>query len=224
MVGMRLKRGGGELLNQAADGIAVRAQAALFDYNVALLVKLAHHGMEKALGLKVGPQFQPILGQGIVVGGFVFAGVGVHVFAAVLLDDLAEFVGLDEFVGGGNGVFPFFFQLLQLCFVAAHALVVLAHVGGVSGLNLGQSGLFSGIVGGADFVSALERHVFEHVRHARLAHGILHRAGVDQRKEREDGSLGPLADDQGQAIWKLFDRDALGEGGDILGGAEGGKK
>ena len=39
------KRSGGELLDQAADGITVGAQSTLLDHDVALFIKLSHHGM-----------------------------------------------------------------------------------------------------------------------------------------------------------------------------------
>src|SRR5437763_1638915 len=99
MIGMCLERGGGELLDQAADGIAVRAQASLFDDYIALFVKLTHHRMKESFRFQISPQFKPVLGQRVVVIGLVFGSVGVHVFAAVLLDNFAEFIGFDELVG-----------------------------------------------------------------------------------------------------------------------------
>ena len=62
VIGMGFKRGGGELLEQAADGIAVGAHAALFDHDVALFVKLAQHGMKKTLGFEIGPEFEAVCG------------------------------------------------------------------------------------------------------------------------------------------------------------------
>ena len=107
---------------------------------------------------------------------------------------LPNCVGHDVFVGLGDGVFPGFFQLLQLGFVAADGLVALGDVGGVGGLDFLQRGLFGGVVGGADLVGALERHVLEHVGEAGLAHGVLRGTGVDQSEEGEDRSFGTLAD------------------------------
>src|SRR5208283_4702716 len=132
------ERSGVELLQQPAGGIAVGAQAALFDYHVALFIELAQHGMKKTLGLQIGPQLQPIRGQRVVIGGLVVIGEGVEILAAALLDDLAKLVGHNIFVGFGNGVLPAFFELFQFGLVAAHALVALRDVGGVCGLNLFQ--------------------------------------------------------------------------------------
>ena len=63
MIGMRLKSGCVELLQQASDRIAVGTQAPLLDHNIAFLIKLAHHGMQKALGLEIRPELEPVLGQ-----------------------------------------------------------------------------------------------------------------------------------------------------------------
>ena len=116
---------------------------------------------------------------------------------------LPNCVGDDVFVGLGDGVFPGFFQLLQLRFVAADGLVALGDVGGVGNLDLCQSWLFGGVIRGADLVGALEGHVLEHVREAGLAHRVLHGTGIDQGEEGEDRSLRALADDDGQAVGQL---------------------
>ena len=193
MVGMRLERCVDELLDQAADGIAVGAHAALFDDDVALFVELAHDGMQEALGFEIGPEFEAVRREGVEVIGLVVAGVGVHALAAFALDDLAKFVGLDVFVGFRDGVFPGFFKFLELVVVAADALVALRDVVGIRDLNLGESGLFGGIVGGADLVGALEGHVLEHVGQAGFAHGVLNGAGVDVCEEREHRRFRALA-------------------------------
>ena len=48
--------------------------------------------MQEAFGFEIGPEFKTIFGQGIVISGFVVVSEGVHVLAAILLDDLSEFV------------------------------------------------------------------------------------------------------------------------------------
>src|SRR6202041_3184209 len=139
-------------------------------------------------------------GERIVIRGLVVISIGVEILAAVLLDDFAEFVGLDVFVGRGDVVLPILFQLLQPGFVAAHGLVALGDVGGVGKLDLFKGRFFGGVIGSADLVGSLERHVFEHVCQSRLAHGVLRRACVDQCVERKNWSLRALADQNSQAV------------------------
>src|SRR5690348_15516291 len=110
--------------------------------------------MHKTLGFEVGPEFEPVFRQGVVVGGLVVARVGVHVFAAVALDQFAEFIRLYVFVGSGDGIFPGFFELLQLRVIPANGIVTLGNVGGVGGFDFCKRGLFGGVVGGANLVGA----------------------------------------------------------------------
>ena len=74
--------------------------------------------------------------------------------------------GFDEFVGCRDGVFPGFFELLQLCGVLPDSLVAFGDVGGIGDLDFCESGFLGGVVGGADLVGAFERHVLEHVGEA----------------------------------------------------------
>ena len=87
---MRLEGGGGELLQQPADGIAVGAHAALFNHHIALLVELAHDRMQEALRFEVGPKFQPVFRKRVVIFGLVFAGRSVQAFGAVAFENLRE--------------------------------------------------------------------------------------------------------------------------------------
>ena len=150
MIGMGFEGRGVELFEQAADGIAISAQAALFDHDVTFFIKLAQHGMKEALRLEIGPELQPIRRQRVVIAGLVVIGEGVEILTAVLLDDLAELVGHHVFVGFGDGVFPRFFQLLQLGLVAAHFFIALGDVSGIGGFDFFQRELLGGVVGGAD--------------------------------------------------------------------------
>ena len=172
-----------ELLDQAADGVAVGAQSALFDHHVAFFIKLAHHRVQETLGFEVGPEFEAIRREGVEVVGFIVAGIGVHALAALALDDLAKFVGLDVFLGFVDGVLPCFLELLDLVLIAIDAFIALGNVCCVLGFYLGEGCFFGGIVRSADLVGSLEGHVLEHVREPGLAHGVLHRAGIDVGEE-----------------------------------------
>ena len=123
----------------------------------------------------------------------------------------------------GDGVLPGLLQIFQLLLVPADALVALLDVGGVGCLHFRQRNFFGGVVRGANLVRALERHVLEHVGQAGLAHGVLHRAGVHVGVEGKDRGFRTLADDDGQAVVQLLDRDSLLEGSQILRGGERGK-
>ncbi len=85
--------------------------------------------------------------------------------------------------------FQAFSSSLQLGLVAAHAFVALSDIGGVSDLDFLERGLLGGVVGGANFIRALERHVLEHVSQAGLSHGILRRTRIDHGKKGKDRSL-----------------------------------
>ena len=108
MVGMCHESLFRELLQQPAEGIAIGAHAPLFDDYVALLIEFPHYGMQEALGLKIGPEFQAILGKRVVVRGLVVVGEGIHVFTAILLDDFSELIGDDVLVRAGNRILPGF--------------------------------------------------------------------------------------------------------------------
>ena len=136
--------------------------------------------------------------------------------APFFFGDLGELVGDDIFLGLGLGIFEGLLERRQLGRVLADALAVLGVVGGVGGLDFGERDLLGGIVGGADLVGALEGDVLEHVGEAAGALRVVRRAGVDQRVEAEDRSLGPLADDQREAVGQDLDGGALLEAGEIL--------
>ena len=214
----------GELLKQAAERIAVGPHAAFFDDYIALFIKLAQHGMQEAFGFEVSPQLETIHGKRVVIFGLVVTGGGVHVLATVLFNELAEGVADDVFVGLRDGVFPGLFELLQLCVIAANRLVALCEVGGVGNLDLLQGRLFGGVIGGADFVGALECHVLEHMRQAGGPQGILRGTSIHQSKKGENRGFGTLADHEREAIGQLFDSDALFEGRDVLPQSNGGEQ
>ena len=129
MVGMRREGCFRKLFEQPAERTAVGAHAAFFDDDIALLVELAHHRMQKALGFEIGPELEAIFWKRVVIVGLIVTGGGVHVLAAILFDDLAEGILDHVLVGLGNGVFPCFFQVLQFRFVATDGLVALVKVG-----------------------------------------------------------------------------------------------
>ena len=185
----------GELLQQTAEWIALRPHTPFFNHHIALFVKLAHDRVKETLGLEIGPQLEPVFGQGIVILGLIVAGGGVHVLAATLLHNFAEFVGHDVLVGCGNRILPGFLQFLQLGFVLIHPFIALSNVGGIRRLHLLQSRLFGSIVLGSNLVRALERHVLEHVRQPGLLHGVLNRPRVHHRIKREHRRFRTLADD-----------------------------
>ena len=159
-----------------------------------------------------------------MVSRFVVIGEGIHVLAAILFDELAEFVGDDVLIGLGNGVFPRLFQLLESGFITAHALVALGDVGGISGLHFFQGHFLRRVVLGADFIGTLESHVLEHVGQPGFSQGVLRRSRVHHGKEREYRSLGPFTDENDQAVVELLDRNALLEGCDVLSCGEDRKK
>src|ERR1700680_2700925 len=97
MIRVSRKGGGGELLHQATDGIAVSPHAPFFNHYVAFLVKFAHHGMQKAFGFEIRPKLKSIFRQRVVISSLVVTGEGVHVLAAVLFHELAKGVAYDDF-------------------------------------------------------------------------------------------------------------------------------
>src|ERR1700761_2217814 len=102
MIGMGFKSRGVKLFEQATNGVAIRSQAALFDYDVALFVKLAQNGMEKTLGLEISPKLQAVRRQLVVIAGLIVIGEGVKILTAILLNDFAKLVGHHVFVGFGD--------------------------------------------------------------------------------------------------------------------------
>ena len=213
---MRDVGGGEELLDHAADGGGVDAHATLFLNDVALLVELALDGLADALAFEIGPELETVGGHAPEVLGGVFGGRGVDADGAVLLGDVGELIGDDELLRFGLGVLEGFLEAGELCGVLADALAEFGVVGGVGDFDLREGDLFGGIVGGADLLGALEGHVLEHVGEAAVALGIVGRAGVDQRVEAEDGSLGTLADDQREAVRQDLYRCSLLKTREIL--------
>jgi hypothetical protein len=213
---VRGEGGGQELLEQPPGGLAVRAHPALLHDHVALLVELAHHGLEEPLGLQVGPQLQAVGGEGIVVVGLVAAGAGVETDAALAVHDLAERVGDHVAVGLLDGLLPGLLQLRHLLLVRAYRPAPLRVVGDVGLLHLLQGGLLGGVVGGADDVRPLEGHVLEHVGQAGDAGHLAVGPHVDVDVEGEDRRFGPLQDDQGEAVVQDLDRHPLLEGSEVL--------
>ena len=60
MIRMGFESGCVELFEQAADGIAISAQAALFDHNVTFFIKLPQYGMKKPFRLQVRPELKSV--------------------------------------------------------------------------------------------------------------------------------------------------------------------
>ena len=103
---------------------------------------------------------------------------------------LPNSLGLTYFSAVGDSLLPGLLQFLQLGCVPADALVALFDVGGVSVLDLFQRELFSGVVGGADLVGALERHVLEHVGQAGGAMGSCAEPASTWVKNEKTGASG----------------------------------
>src|SRR5205814_5754692 len=99
MIRMCLESRRDELLEQTSDGPAIGTHPALLDYHVALFIKFAHHGVDEALGLEIGPQFETIFRKGIVIPGLVIIGKRVQAFASVAFHDLAKLIGHHILVG-----------------------------------------------------------------------------------------------------------------------------
>src|SRR5216684_8209394 len=163
---MSLKRCGRKLLDQPSGWITVGAQTPLLDHHIALFVKLAHYWVYETLRLEIGPQFEPVGWQRVVIGSFVVAGAGIEILPAVLLDELAKFVGLDVLIGLGDSILPSLFEFLQLRFVTSAPLIALLDVSGIRSLNFCQRDLFGRVIGRTNLVRPLEGHVLEHVSQA----------------------------------------------------------
>ena len=118
-----------------------------------------------------------------MIAGLVVICEGIEILTAALLDDFAELVGHYVFVSLSDGVFPRFFQFLQLGLVAAYFFITFRDVCCVSGLDFFQRGLLGSVVGTADLIRALESHVLKHVCQPCRAHGVLRGTGIHQRKE-----------------------------------------
>ena len=217
-VGVGGEGGRQELLDQAADRLALGAHAALFEDDVALLVELAHHRCEIALGLEVRPQLEAVGGEGEEVAGLVRVREGVQADAALAVDDLAELVLDHERVGLGDPVPPRLLELLHLRLVAAHHATPLDVVGGIGALDRRERGLLLRVVRRPDPVGALEGHVLEHVREPRDPGHLAIAAHVHVREEGEDRRLGALAHENRQAVRERLDAHLLLEGGEVLGG------
>src|SRR6267378_4703687 len=99
MVRMCLESGRDELFQQTSDGPAIGAHPALLNHYIALLVKLAHYGMEETFGLEIGPQLETIFWEGIVIPGLVIVGKRIQSFASVALHDLAKLIGYYILIG-----------------------------------------------------------------------------------------------------------------------------
>ena len=217
-VGMRGEGRGQELLDQPADRLALGAHPPLLVDDVALLVEVAHHRLQVALRLEVGPELQPVGGEGEEVAGLVGVGEGVQAHAALAVDDLAELVLHHVGVGLGDPVLPRLLELGDLLVVAPDALAALRVVGGVGRLDRLERRLLLRVVGGPDAVGALEGHVLEHVGEAGDAGHLAVAAHVHVGEEGEDRRLGALAHEQREAVRERLDAHLLLEGGQVLGG------
>ena len=159
--------------------------------------------MREALRFEVGPELEPVRGQTVEVVGSVGAGAGVEPDTTDAVDDLTEFVGFDELVGGLLGCRDLLAQRPQAQRIrpgALGALRIEVHVecvDVVDGLSLLRDVL------GSDLVRALERHVFEHVREAGLTGFLVHRAGIDVGEEAEHRTVVPLEHDEAQTVAQL---------------------
>ena len=151
--------------------------------------------MDEARGLEIRPKLQPVLGQRVVIGRFVQVGIGVQSFGAATFQNLRKLVGLNVFLRLSNCILPCLLQVFQLLVIPAHRLIPFRDVGGIRLLHLGERGFFGGVVGGANFVRALESHVFKHVGHSGLAQGILNGSDVHVGTEGEHRSFRTLIND-----------------------------
>jgi hypothetical protein len=124
---------------------------------------------------------------------------------------------------GNSFGFTYFCASAMSSFQAADAFVSFLDIGGVRRLDFCQGNFFCRVVRGANLVCAFEGHVLEHVGEAGLSHGVLHRAGVHVSIERKDWGLGTLADQYGETVVQLLDRDSLFERCQILRGGDGGQ-
>jgi hypothetical protein len=107
------------------------------------------------------------------------------------------------------GVFEILFQLGQLLLIPAHGLQVFGLVGVVGRLHSGQGNLLGGVILGADLAGSLEGQVFEHMRQAALARGIVHVARINKGGVAENRRLRPLAYDQRQPVGQDFGCNSL---------------
>ena len=140
-VGVRVEGRGDELLDQAADRLALGAHAALFDDHVALLVELAEHRLEEALGLEIGEQLELVGGQRVEVAGGVGAGGGVQPDAALAATSSSNSFVVDERWAASCFVLEGREELLDLVLVGLDARRW-ALVGLIGGLQLFE-GAFS---------------------------------------------------------------------------------
>ena len=213
---MRQKRHAEKLLEQAAGRVAVCSHAPLFKHHVALLVELAHHGVKKPLGFKIGPELDAVGRERIEVGGLVRIREGVQSDAALPLHDLAEFFLHHVFVGGGNRVLPGLLELGHFLVIAPDFPPTLPVVGVVGLLDVFERHLFIGIIARPDLVGALEGHVLEHVSQAGDPGVFAVGAHVHVSEERENRRFVPLANQHRQPVVQDLDRHAFFERGDVL--------
>ena len=151
-----------------------------------------------------------------MISGLLIARKSVQAHAAVLFDDLPEFVFLDVFLGFLHGLLPGLFELRQFLFVQAHGFFALPEVRLVLPLDLPERRFLLGIVAGPNGVCAFKRHVLEHVRQARDPGILAVRANVHVREERKDRGFRPLDDNHRQAVRQDLHGRPLLEGCQVL--------
>ena len=151
--------------------------------DIALGVELAQHRIGHAGTLEVRPQLKAVAGEVVEVHRDIAAGVGVQTLATVVLDDLAELVGLDQFTGrilrGGEGGFQLFeFDWIGVDTLQAFGLErVKGHVFGGHGLEFRLDVL------GPDLTGALEGHMLQDVGQSGDAPDLVGAADVHERAE-----------------------------------------
>ena len=157
--------------------------------------------MGNAIALHVGPELERVDRHAPEVLGRIERRLGIDTGCARLLGNLRELVRNHELLRSGNCLFEILVQLLDLRWILPDALAVLHVIRLVGGLYFSQRDLFLWPVRRADVLGPFESQVFEHVRQSRLSARIVAVACIHHRVIREDRSLGPFADQQGQTVW-----------------------
>ncbi len=208
---MSFKGGGQQRFHQHALRAGFDAHAALFAHHFALLIELAENGIVEALRFQQEPQLQPVAREIVEIFRGVLAGSGVQSDAAVFLDELRIGIGDHVAVGLVHGGLELLLQVGDFGLVGVETLVALGVELVVDFFHFIHGRAFLRIVLGADGLGALERHVFEHVRDAGLAAGIVHRAGVHVGMEGHDRRFMALKNDEVQTVGQGKLGDALFE-------------
>ena len=203
-------------------GLLSRAHAALLVDDVALLVELAHHRLEEALGLQVGPQLEAIGRERVEVAGLVGGSCrrsgprpprGRRSRRTRCAPRSVSASAIASFQAFSSSV--------DLLVVAAHGLAARRVVGGVGLLDLLQRGLLGARSPWCRCVSVPLKAMCSNMWARPVIPGTSWAAPTSTWvKNEKTGRLRPLADDQAEPVVEDLDRDPLLEGGQVLGGRE----